>query len=183
MRDQLHTDALALAKRGLLQDERVAKLRSGLGHKSVAIDVVGLVQLFRKRFAALQGRMAVTEAELDRAAQLGQELMTAAGVKEQAHMGVNAAALLRHRAFTLCARAYDQARRAVIYLRWDEGDADQIAPSLWAGRGGRKTNEAATSDRLEPAADPVAVSSPVAAVQPKAPTAGVGLPGSMPFAG
>ena len=34
--------------------------------------------------------------------------------------------------------AYDACRRAVSYLRWNEGDADAIAPSLFARGGGRK---------------------------------------------
>ncbi|MFS8069892.1 MAG: hypothetical protein ACMG6S_26300, partial [Byssovorax sp.] len=40
------------------------------------------------------------------------------------------------RAFTLFTNAYDQVRRGVMYLRWDEGDADSLAPSLYKGRGG-----------------------------------------------
>ena len=48
--------------------------------------------------------------------------------------GVSVAAELRVRAFTLFVHAYSNARRAVTYLRWHEGDADSIAPSLYAGR-------------------------------------------------
>ena len=44
----------------------------------------------------------------------------------------------RVRAYTLFVRAYDQCRRAATYLRWGEEDADEIAPSLFANRGGRK---------------------------------------------
>ena len=37
--------------------------------------------------------------------------------------------------FTLFANSYDQLRRAVTYLRWEQGDADAILPSLWARSG------------------------------------------------
>lgn len=40
----------------------------------------------------------------------------------------------RQRAFTLFARAYDECRRAATYLRWQEGDADELVPSLYSGR-------------------------------------------------
>ena len=38
----------------------------------------------------------------------------------------------RQRVFTLLARAYDQLRRHLSFLRWSEGDVDEIAPSLYA---------------------------------------------------
>ena len=34
--------------------------------------------------------------------------------------------------FTLFARRYDQLRRAATYLRWEEGDADSVVPSIFA---------------------------------------------------
>lgn len=47
----------------------------------------------------------------------------------------------RQRTFTLLVRSYDQIRRALSYLRWNEGDVDRIAPSLWAGRGGSRPKQ------------------------------------------
>ncbi|MBI5479925.1 MAG: hypothetical protein HY906_13755 [Deltaproteobacteria bacterium] len=43
----------------------------------------------------------------------------------------------RDRAFTLLVNAYDTFQRAVTYLRWNEGDAGTIAPSLFDYRSGR----------------------------------------------
>lgn len=48
------------------------------------------------------------------------------------------AALQRSKAFTLFLSAYEEARHAVSYLRRHGGDASAIAPSLYAGRGGRR---------------------------------------------
>ena len=50
-----------------------------------------------------------------------------------------AAALDRQRAFTLFARRYDELRRVVTYLRWHQGDADRIAPSLYRRRHKRRS--------------------------------------------
>lgn len=37
----------------------------------------------------------------------------------------------RLRAFTLLSRAYNEARRAAVYLRWNDGDADSLVPSFY----------------------------------------------------
>jgi hypothetical protein len=62
---------------------------------------------------------------------------------------VKAAADLRNRAFTLFTRGYDQMRRAVAFLRWDEGDADKVVPSLYAKhrRSKKKTDTTRTRER------------------------------------
>jgi hypothetical protein len=65
-------------------------------------------------------------------------LLVAVGLKEQAPVKLGEAAQRRRRAFTLLIQAYDDARRAIVYLRAKSGDAAQIAPSLYAGRRGRR---------------------------------------------
>ena len=66
------------------------------------------------------------------------------------------------RTFTLLYWAYDHVRKCVGFVRWHEGDADQIAPSLYAGR---------TRSSSEVPAAPVAPATPV---RP-------GMPGADPF--
>jgi hypothetical protein len=183
-REQLFADAQGLGRRGLLEASRVEKLRSGVGYKNVAFDVLGLVGLFRERAQDLAGKTAVTAQELDQAAELAQRLVTAVGLKEQSPATITAAALLRQQAFTLFTQAYDEARRAIGFLRWHAGDSDTIAPSLWAGRGGRKAAEP------EPTA-PIIAATPTGTTKPSASSAtntalsstpAAGLPGSTPFA-
>ena len=41
---------------------------------------------------------------------------------------------------------YDQLRRMMSYLRWSEGDADSIVPSLYAGRGRRTASDVDDTD-------------------------------------
>jgi hypothetical protein len=55
-REQLFADAQGLGRRGLLEASRVEKLRSGVGYKNVAFDVLGLVGLFRERAQDLAGK-------------------------------------------------------------------------------------------------------------------------------
>src|SRR5688572_5909064 len=94
--------------------------------------------MMREKWSEVQGRTALQAAELDAAEALADRLVSGVGAREQGPTIVLEAADRRRRAFSLFARAYDQARRAVIYLRWDQGDADDIAPSLYAGRGGSR---------------------------------------------
>lgn len=185
MREQLYADALGLGRRGLLEASRVDKLRSGVGYKNVAFDVIGLVGLFRERANELAGKTAVTAAELDHAAERAQQLVTAVGLKEQSSVGVTAAALLRQQAFTLFTRAYDEARRAIGFLRWHAGDGDTIAPSLWAGRGGRKvadTDAGAPPDTAAPTDGTTKPSAGTVANNAPSSTPAAGLPGATPFA-
>jgi hypothetical protein len=185
LRDVLQADATALAKRKILDEAQVTKLRGGSGYKNMAFEVVGLVGLLREHWDAIQGRSALKAEELEQAGQLAQELVTAVGTKEQAPVQVGAASLLRQQAFTLFMNAYDDARRAVSYLRWNEGDVDDIAPSLFEGHGGRGTPDVQPKPPTPPGPPtpaPVATSS--ASVTGAAPSNAVptGLPGSVPFA-
>ena len=55
---------------------------------------------------------------------------------------------LRKRTASLLASRYDEVRRVLTFLRWKEGDADRIAPSLHAvpkKRQDAKKEEAATA--------------------------------------
>lgn len=138
LRANLLGDGDALARRGYLDQALLDEIRAGQGHIDVANDLVALSALFADNWDEIKGRTAATELEVARAAELGPLLLAALGVREHGPApGPTDAADRRARAFTLFVRAYDQARRAVIYLRWDEGDADAYAPSLYRGRGGR----------------------------------------------
>jgi len=181
LRDMLFADAAALAKRGVFDEARIGKLRSGPGYKSLAFDVVGLVQVFRERWADIAGRTATQTTELERAGQLAQQLVTAVGLKEQQPVSATSASLLRLQAFTVFVRAYDEVRRAVAFLRWHEEDAESIAPSLWAGRGTRAATEAPVPVAPAPGDSPAGESAAATSAPTAAPTPGVGLPGATPF--
>lgn len=75
--------------------------------------------------------------------QLGERLVRAAGVRDQAPAAVADVALIRQHALALLVNAYDEVRRGVSFLRWREGDVETIAPSLYTGRPRRKTSDPA----------------------------------------
>ena len=83
----------------------------------------------------------MAQSEVDRANQTADTLLTAVGMREQAPARVADATETRLLAYNLLLRDYGEVRRAVSFLRWHQGDADTLAPSLFAGRGPRKRGE------------------------------------------
>ena len=125
---------------------------------------------------------------VDEAQKISQQIIWEAPKRGSDPSPVGAANDERQRAFTLLARAYDEARRAVSFIRWHEEDADTFLPSLYAGRGGRgaKSNDATETPApaVGAAAGAVNDSSPEhdAAPGKTARTVGpVGHPNSSPF--
>ena len=138
LRETLLTDATALARRGLINNNRLQDLKGAVGHKNVAVDLQVLTTLFRESFAEVEGKCATTVVELNRAESLAASILRAVGLKEQGTVLIAATSDIRTRALTLLLRVYESARRAVGYLRSEQNDADTIAPSLYAGRNNPK---------------------------------------------
>lgn len=141
-----------------------------MGYKNVAFELMDWANLLRDCWPQIQGKTALSADELAHAKQVGERLLRAAGVREQAPAVAVEAARVRSQAFSLLVSAYDQTRRAIGFLRWDMGDADVIAPSLYAGRSRGRT----------PAPPPV-VSPPV--VTPAPPIVPGGTPAAVGDAG
>jgi hypothetical protein len=153
LRDTLFTDMAALAKRGLVDPDAFKSCKGYTGYKNVASELLVLVSAGRDSWSRIEGRCGITREELDRAEKITGHMLRLLGLRGQAPEIVAAAAEDRDRAFTLFVRSYDQIRRAVIYLRWGQGDADDIAPSLYAGR--RKNGADDRQDQPVPAAGAV----------------------------
>ena len=168
LRIRLLGDAEALAARGLLDLESVQGIRKGQGNMDIANDLVALSALMGASWANIENKTAASAEEVHRAGDLGPLLIAALGVREHGATATPAEAADRKvRAFTLFTTAYDQVRRAVSYLRWNEGDADSLAPSLYKGRGGSRSASAAKgegegSGDVAPSAEPTAGAAPVA---------------------
>jgi hypothetical protein len=186
--DMFQADGMALAKRGLLSIAKLDALKGTNGFRNTASDVLTLANMFRSNWQFIAGKTCVTEAELTRAEILAQQIQAAVSFKEQGPTTVADVTRERLQAYTLFINAYDQIRRAVIYLRWNEGDADSIAPSLYAGRsnGRKKPASDGASPHNETSSPTTAASSVVASPgaitpNPTAPKVAAGFPGSDPF--
>ena len=169
LRQTFFRDATALSRRDLIDGNRLKELPGTNGYKNLAIDLEMLASALRESWPQIQGKCALQVTELDRAEKLVQRLMRVVGVRAQGPAQVAAATDLRTRAFTLLARTYDQARRAVTFLRWEKGDFKQSAPSFYGGRIRKKTPDPAPSPSPNPPPAPTAT--PVLGATPAVGTA------------
>lgn len=137
LRARLLSMAETMVLFGHVAPERVAVIRSGSGHLDTAEDLGALVRLFRELDPAIASKTPVGEAMLERAGELSFQIVAAFGRRKVGSDGAGQPSRLeddRARAFRLMVRTYDQARRALRFLRWAEGDADVLAPSIFSGR-------------------------------------------------
>jgi hypothetical protein len=187
LRNILYADAVALATRGLISGDRIGEFKANIGYKNLAFDLMALSGVIRQSWDKIVGKTAITLGDLDQADLLCDQIVNAVGTKEQAPVVAAESSTQRQRHFTLFVNAYDQVRRAISFLRWDEDDLESIAPSLYAGRSGR-----AKTDNPQPTPAPVPVPAPPvtgatatttpAAPNSAAPAPAAGLPGASPFA-
>ncbi len=170
LRAELLVAADALAYAGLVDADRVAQIRSGQGQLDTAADLLGLGTLFAASWDVLASKTAVERAKVDRASKLGVDLLAALGEKgHSGSQGTPESIDLRNRAFTLLVNAYDSCKRALTYVRWYEGDADTIAPTLYQ-RSRKRPAAPVVVPEPTPAAPPGAPPSTASPTAPAAPT-------------
>jgi hypothetical protein len=177
LRDQLLVDATSLASYGFINGERLKECKSDPGYRPVAYDVLTIIAVLRESWRTIAGRTPVTLAVIDHAAVLAEQFLQAIGLREQAPATVGEAAVTRQKAFTLFFNVYEDVRRAIQYVRGKAGDADEIAPSLFAGRSGgrRKSANDPAATTTPSTGTPAASPNPVAVASPA-------LPITQPFA-
>ena len=183
LRERLRADVAVLAARGLIEQERLATFTGATGYRNVAFELLDYVGLLWNAWPAIEGKTAVTVAELEKGKQLGERLTLVVGLREQAPVVAAEEARVRLQALTLLVRSYGEVRRAISFMRWNEDDVDSIAPSLYAGRPRRQKGEQATAPAATApgatAAAPAAAAP--AAVPPHLAPVAPGMPGGNPF--
>jgi len=137
-RTVLLADVQSLISRGLIPAGVVDELQGVNGRKNLMMDIGTLAGILRKYATKIADRTSVKPEELSAAEDLANRLGKAVGLREQSPLIIAEAAHSRQAAFTLFHNAYEEVRTAIQYLRRKEGDADSIAPSLYANRGLRK---------------------------------------------
>jgi hypothetical protein len=152
----LITDAQSLANRKLLDPQRLDAARGTLSYRQLIHATLVLVALLREQWSTIEEHTPIKKADLDRTEEKATRMLTTLGEREQGATRVPAAEM-RLRALTDLVRRYDEVRRMVSYLRWREGDADDIAPSLYARRAGRRD----TTDQAPVPPTPEAPAAPV----------------------
>lgn len=135
LRELLHADIVNLIARGYINSDALADYTGVTGYKNVGTELQSTALLLKDNWETVQGKCGTDLTELEHALKIAQRLQLGAGEREVNPAVLAEFAEMRNRMFTLFIAAYDDARRAVQYLRWHQGDADDIAPTLYAGRG------------------------------------------------
>jgi len=154
MRETLYTDTMALIRRGFINEASIKELKGLTGYKNIAVDLQILATVLKASWSTIENNCGIQISELDHALKLSTVMFGIVGFRENGSAAQVATADTRARAYTLFTRAYDDARRAVIFLRWHEGDADSIAPSLHTGRAMSKKKPADEPNATPPATTP-----------------------------
>ena len=156
-RERLLAEATAMSLHGLVNSAQLQNLKGANGKKNVATDVWMLSDLLLDNWDKLQGRALSTREDIQKANDGATRVLEIMGLREQGPAIVAEAADRRLRAFTLLMVTYEDAQRAVTYLRGTKNDADTIIPNLHPGRPGAR-KKAADDTQVTPG--PVAPAAP-----------------------
>ena len=168
LRDKFLSTAETLARWKLFPAERLAGMRNGIGHQSVGEDLIALGSWFQAYWETIGNQCPATEADVAEALAVGEKILSLIGLRGA--QPLSDAALERRRAFALLDSAYDEVRKAVTFCRWEQGDANRIAPSFRAHpRTGKKKTPAAVPAPAAPPTDIVVVPSRIVAPETASP--------------
>ena len=137
-RGQLLASLRSLTAHGVIQREVESYRAPQRGRLGLASHVGMLVVILREHWELAQGKTPLTLQRLEECDELQFQLMRALGLREQRANNVSRTTSIRMRAFTWLVRAYTEVRRAICYLRFHQGDADTIIPSLYEKRTRRR---------------------------------------------
>ncbi|UQA57643.1 hypothetical protein [Polyangium aurulentum] len=135
IRRALLSVARGLAATGLVPDHEVDAIAAGKGNRDIAEDCVALADLYRKHEAAIAGKHAVGDADVEKAASVGSWLLATMrpGNAPPEKAGPPPASVdARNRLATLLVQRHSELRKVVHYFH---GEAyEDLAPSLQSRR-------------------------------------------------
>lgn len=141
LRDGLLSDCAPHVRRGEIPREPFEALAKGTAYQD-AMETVGVLgAMLRAAWPQIEGRTVIEFATVERCRSLSREILEAMAKRDARDVRLEKLAFERQQMFTLMLGTYQQARRAVEYLRFNERDADAFAPSVFAKRGGTRRKE------------------------------------------
>ena len=129
LRRRLLSSAAHLADLGLLDERRIAEIRTGRGHVGVGDALLALATLLEEHWPKLKDSTAIERHELHRATERGAKLLAVATERRARNRRVvSRDDLLRRMVHATC-EAYEEARRVAAYIGWYEPELHPL-PSL-----------------------------------------------------
>jgi hypothetical protein len=141
-RDIVWNGLEGLVKRGLVREQVFASAQNVAGYDAITRSTDMLVTWANENWALVEEHTGLKKEDLLVARDAVQRLRLAETTRDQ---GVSTTPIddLRDRAVIALARDYEEVRRMTTYLRWYQGDADELAPTLFQ-KDGETRDEAAT---------------------------------------
>ena len=176
------SDLGALALRDIIDGAPLEQLKGGPGHRNIAFDLFALAHIARTNWQAIQGKTALTPAEISEAEQDADKLATALGLRQQSGSPGAPSAEMRLRAFNLFLQYRAEVERAVLFFFGKR--AQEILPPINTPRGPAKRPaeeepEAPANTGVHPAVH-IAADGETRGDTEDEPT-DVGLPGASPY--
>ena len=139
-------EVLAISHRARKQKPKARPIDPRVALVSELLEL-SCVLCVRPEFANAVG---IDARELENAERLGNRLLVDLYRDELAERDALELVDTKRRIFTLLVRAYDQARRIFTFVRWNQGDVDRFAPSLYVKRTpARRRKDKADADMAE----------------------------------
>jgi hypothetical protein len=145
-------------RQGLIKGTHITQNPRLVGSVNVSRDLTAAKRFYEECDEELLKKLPITAEQIARADYLATRLLEGAGTRRATPAEVAEAELIQLQAFTCLMMAYDEARAIVKLLRRRQGDAEEIAPSPFAGRTQPRRQEDAEPE-APPAGTPV-VSAP-----------------------
>ncbi|AKF03950.1 hypothetical protein DB32_001099 [Sandaracinus amylolyticus] len=141
----------SLAFRKLLDASRIDPGRPIQGYRPLVTSTLTLIDLARTILPEVGGKTSLTIETLVDIERVATEMFDTLNARDRGVPRIAgapriSAAELRTRALSHLVSVYDQVRRMLTYVRWAEGDADAIAPSLYAARRGFHRTSSGSTD-------------------------------------
>jgi hypothetical protein len=160
-------------RQGLIQGVPLTQNPRLTGSINVSRDLTAAKRFYEECDEELLKKLPVTTAQLDRAGYIATRLLEGAGTKTATPAEIAEAERVQLQSFICLMDGYEEVRAVVKLLRRKEGDAEQIAPSVYAGRstGKRKgeeeevTSEAPAMPAPAPAPGATSPAAPLAAAE------------------
>jgi hypothetical protein len=139
---QLRTLLLAygdiLALKGRFPADVLARLREGTGYRDLIEDLNALIVLYGERLDSVGNGAPVTVADLNRTREIARLMSNELGADREIAISQDELTQERQKLAHLLLTAHRELRRAAEFIRYNDGDAAALVPSLYiTGRGGR----------------------------------------------
>lgn len=182
----LFATAELVVQSGFMKAPTLPELRARTSHNVLILNTMKLVELLRLSWEQIENKTVLTRQMLEDIEARAVRLQHALGDRDQREADISASTLARQRAYTVTLRAYSEVRRAISWLRWFHGDADDLAPVLAnkRGTGSGDDSEPDPKDVTQPAANDRSSTGATTTAQPAAPPtapAASSGPNSPPF--